>query len=160
LNLDIVRDVFISVSGPVLRASAESPVQWRNGLCTQGKKQPELETDLPSYLVPNFRMNRVLPLFLFMSLRLGVEAHEHLYLFFPSVLFSLVHLFVLWGREIFPPGVIQPQLEASILTSSVLTLQIAFNFTLVFRYVLTYRCFSTPTPSGVLLLLRCVFLLH
>lgn len=60
-------------------------------------------------------------MFLLMSLRLGVEAHEHLYLYFPSVLFGLVHLFVLWDRVIFPPGVMQPQLEASILASSVFT---------------------------------------
>ena len=85
-----------------------------------------------------------------MSLRLGVEAHEHLYLYFPSVLFSPVHLFVLWDREIFPPGVIHPQLEANVLSSSVLTVQSACNLTHAFRYFLTYRCFSTPTPSGLL----------
>lgn len=145
-----------SVFVPVMRASAESPVQWRIGLYTQRKKQPELEADRPSYLVQNFGMNGVVPLFLLMSLRLGVEAHEHLYLYFPSVLCSLVHLFVFWDREISPSGVMQPQLEAKILTSSVLTVQSACNFSLVFRYVLSYRCFSTRTPAGLLCTALCV----
>jgi len=101
-------------------------------------------------------MNGVVPLFHLMSLRLDVEAHEHLYLYFPSVLCSLVHLFVFWNREIFPSGVMQPQLEAKILTSSVLTVQSACNFSLVFRYVLSYRCFSTRTPAGLLSTALCV----
>ena len=91
-----------------------------------------------------------------MSLRLGVEAHVHLYLYFPSALFSLVRLFVLWDRQISPPGAMQPQLEASVLTSSVRTVQRACNFSLVFRYVLSYRCFSTRTPSGLLCTALCV----
>jgi len=149
--------LYFSVSGSVLRASTESPVQWCSGLCSQEKNNRKRK--LIGHLVQIFGMNRVLVLFLLMSLRLGVEAHEHLYLYLPSLLYSLVHFFALWDREIFLPGVMQPQLEASVLTSSFLTVHSACNITHVFRYVLTYQCFCTPTSSG--LLCYCVvFLLH